>query len=359
MDTIDLATHQPLSLPRFTATQAQALSQIAAHGKDFDVALRVSGGADDAASGVWRLSLATGALDALRQVASERVDLEWGGARLRLWVTPAVLTAWVNERAPELGLGDLPELLRAAALETLLSELVGSISSVSPGGPIYVVPSPADDHLPHLWTLTAVAKSTGHTAVALIAADDLGLMMLASLLAQATRNLPSSMPTESVPIPMRAEIGRTTLRAGEVATLCRGDVLLLDQYLVAPDGAFWLSLPSGQGIRVRNEQSSYIVTQGLTSLMTSTPLTPEDSDSSEALEVDEIPVTLTFDLGDCNLTLAELRQLQPGVIFDLKRPLAAGPVVIRANGAPVGSGELVEVDGRVGVRIGSWGKGDV
>lgn len=85
--------------------------------------------------------------------------------------------------------------------------------------------------------------------------------------------------------------------------------------------------------------------------------TPPEAAAGEPLDVDAIPVRLTFDLGERTLTLAELRRLQPGETFDLQRPLADGPVMIRANGALVGTGTLVELDGRVGVTIGTLGKG--
>ena len=46
----------------------------------------------------------------------------------------------------------------------------------------------------------------------------------------------------------------------------------------------------------------------------------------------------------------ELSGIGAGYIFDLKQA-AHGHVEIRANGEPIGHGELVEIDGRVGVRI--------
>ncbi|HZH56873.1 MAG TPA: type III secretion system cytoplasmic ring protein SctQ [Burkholderiaceae bacterium] len=83
----------------------------------------------------------------------------------------------------------------------------------------------------------------------------------------------------------------------------------------------------------------------------------EDHVSEEPLDLDAVPVRLSFDLGDRTVSLAELRCLQPGAVFDLQRPLSDGPVMIRANGALVGTGELVDLDGRIGVRVGTLGKG--
>ena len=67
-------------------------------------------------------------------------------------------------------------------------------------------------------------------------------------------------------------------------------------------------------------------------------------------DVDELPVRLVFDIGTKDLTIGELRALAPGFAFDLDRDLTS-PVTIRVNGRAIGSGELVEVDSRLGVRI--------
>lgn len=66
--------------------------------------------------------------------------------------------------------------------------------------------------------------------------------------------------------------------------------------------------------------------------------------------LDDVPVALSFDLGELQLPLSELRHLAPGQSFDLGRPLA-GAVRVRANGALIALGELVEIDGRLGVAL--------
>ena len=65
---------------------------------------------------------------------------------------------------------------------------------------------------------------------------------------------------------------------------------------------------------------------------------------------DRIPVRLTFDLGERSLTVAELRELKPGYTFDLGRDVRRA-VSIRAQGQLIGEGELVEIDGTLGVAI--------
>ncbi|MGB3705731.1 MAG: type III secretion system cytoplasmic ring protein SctQ [Castellaniella sp.] len=355
MDSMNALPHRNVDLPRLTANQAQALTMVAIHGADLRVELPAPDGVD-AVPGAWRLSLAPGAPDALRQAASYRADLEWAGAALRLSLPPATLSAWVDARLPDLGAGELPEVLRAAALETLLAEAAAALSPASPGGPVRVLAEPREGVPPHAWTLAARAEARGETGLAVLEADDLGLMLLAGLLSRVPPGGSDACDESTLPVRLRAEIGCADLPTSDLRALGAGDVVLLDQYLVGPEGELWLGIPQGQGVRVRAEHSSYLVTQGWTSLMTQTVPSAEDTPPAEPLDIDAVPVRLTFDLGDRVLSLAELRQLQPGALFNLQRPLADGPVMIRANGALIGTGDLVDVDGKIGVRVGTLGQ---
>lgn len=65
---------------------------------------------------------------------------------------------------------------------------------------------------------------------------------------------------------------------------------------------------------------------------------------------DDASVELTVALGTTQLSLRSVLELAVGQIVQLGRPLA-GPFELRALGRVVGRGELVEVDGELGVRI--------
>ncbi len=65
---------------------------------------------------------------------------------------------------------------------------------------------------------------------------------------------------------------------------------------------------------------------------------------------DEAHVELVVQLGTMRLTLRQLGELATGTVVALGRPLA-GPYEVRAAGRLIGQGELVDVDGEVGVRI--------
>jgi flagellar motor switch/type III secretory pathway protein FliN len=74
----------------------------------------------------------------------------------------------------------------------------------------------------------------------------------------------------------------------------------------------------------------------------------EEYDDGRTL--DDVTIRLTFDLGERVVSVGELRTLAPGFTFDLGRQLRRA-VTIRANGMAVGEGELVEIDGRIGVSV--------
>ncbi len=69
-----------------------------------------------------------------------------------------------------------------------------------------------------------------------------------------------------------------------------------------------------------------------------------------ATSIDGLPLCLTFDLGERETTLGQLRQLQVGQVIDLGQPLGE-PVRLRVHGVLVAQGSLVEIDGRLGVTI--------
>lgn len=75
---------------------------------------------------------------------------------------------------------------------------------------------------------------------------------------------------------------------------------------------------------------------------------PTLSDADPLL--DDLPITLTIVVGEVDLPARELVALAPGRTVALGRPVG-GTVELRAGGRVVGRGELVVVDGDLGVRL--------
>lgn len=175
--------------------------------------------------------------------------------------------------------------------------------------------------------------------------DDTGLGYLAS----AVRQLPPSVAGQDwgrLPVPVRFCAGWTVMPLASLRELKRRDVVLLDES--------WIG----------SELDRIVVTMGRLGAAASisgqlVTILEEPGEIMEELDeqgVDEgtgfgdLPVRLHFDLGERQMTLSELMAVGPGHVFDLGRELRRA-VIIRANGKVIGEGELVDVDGQIGVAV--------
>ncbi|MBI1352758.1 MAG: YscQ/HrcQ family type III secretion apparatus protein [Acidobacteria bacterium] len=142
----------------------------------------------------------------------------------------------------------------------------------------------------------------------------------------------------------RVTIATERFEVGELSHLEPGDVLL-------PDIGVTLWLPGEQRAGWRCTADA-----GYSSLEIGeyfeTELDVSDQ-GPQAENLSELPVELHVVVGDKRLTFAEVQQLRPGSVIDLERAPDA-PVELWANGARAGRGELVEIDGKLGVKVTEW-----
>ena len=77
----------------------------------------------------------------------------------------------------------------------------------------------------------------------------------------------------------------------------------------------------------------------------------EAQPEEEALtDLNDLVLPVTFDLGRLELSVGELGQVAEGYLFNLQRPLES-QVSLRVNGRLIGRGELVDIEGNLGVRV--------
>ena len=335
---------KPAALRRFSGNEAQARSLIAQRAGDLRLEL---GGerwcaalvpvleAPVAASGDWQLAA------------------QWAGAALRLTLPGSAAQTWIGARFPELDLPALPAPFLTAIFDGALRETVSAIAALG-RGPLQLErierePAAAVRTVTHHFLLTLSGNE--RPIYAALGTDSLGLMLIAGLLAQYP-TVTNGVDVETLPQRLRAEIGRVALPAGALDRLALRDTLLLDDAWLGQDGTLWLSV-GDRGIRVRCDGTKLTVLSVFSEIglaMSPSDTAPPAAASHAPIPVGDIPVQISFDLGERTLTLAELKALQPGQTLDLGRPLSSA-VNVRANGALIGRGELVEVDGRLGVTL--------
>lgn len=284
-------------------------------------------------------------LDGKRQGLVE-LDIDWGGVS----VVARVEQGWITQVGRQVlqveDLRQLPQAMLPMVIEAAfegLAELVESatrkrfsLQAVGQGA----AERAACRHGVEFTLDDGEAQAGGELWL-----DDTGLGYLAS----AVRQLPPSVAGHdwgALPVPVRFCAGWTVMPLASLRELKRRDVVLLDESWVG------------------SELDRIVVTMGRLGAAASISgklltILEEPGEIMEELDeqgVDEgtgfgdLPVRLHFDLGERQLTLSELMALGPGHVFDLGRELRRA-VIIRANGKVIGEGELVDVDGQIGVAV--------
>ncbi|QXL83630.1 type III secretion system cytoplasmic ring protein SctQ [Comamonas sp. NLF-1-9] len=355
----------PPVLERLSRNEAQARTTIAQRGGA--LALRLAGQA-------WQVDLLPLAGSAAPAPQDWMLQIEWAGATLCVCVPQASVGELSAPLLDGASLGELPAELALAVLEAALVDVFSALRTLGRGEPQLLQASaggaPASGCRHGVQAL--LRQSDGPAALdASLHLDALGLLLLAGLLARR----PPRPPALNALWPLRlpAEIGCTRVTAQELASLSAGDVVLLEVNHVGAQRMLWLSADGRHGLRVQlpapsapepgtqvsagaeaqpPQAPALIVTHAWSATMPtneSTPVEPLAADAAPA-SLDALPVRLSFDLGEVTLTLAQAQTLQPGQTIELARPLSGG-VRIRANGALVGEGDLVEIDGQLGVSV--------
>jgi type III secretion protein Q len=162
--------------------------------------------------------------------------------------------------------------------------------------------------------------------------------------------------TIDVPMALCLRWAATTLSLREVRSLSPGDVMLVDEacradgtaiaviaeHLVVPvELAPSAGLLSGYPARGRGSPWEWS--------MEKAPETLRGA-ALDAADFDDLPVHLVFELGRLELSLGEVRQLAPGAVLPISRPLDDALDIV-ANGRRIGRGTIVRIGDSIGVRV--------
>lgn len=151
------------------------------------------------------------------------------------------------------------------------------------------------------------------------------------------RELPGDVPVSGAVC-----LGAWFAPAADVEGLATGDVVLLP-------GVPARFLTVGGAVRFAASGENGILAVEGKSMTQTTPEAERDGEK-DPVSLDGVEVELQARVGTLTVTLAQLRQLGEGQVVEFSTPVDS-PVTLTVSGRPVASGELVDVGGRVGVRI--------
>ena len=346
-------------LPRLSRTEAQARTTIAQRGAHLPVPLGAA---------TWRAQLVPVVHATPFLEPSYVIRMEWAGAAFALRLPASAVDQQVSASLNGASLPALPASLVDATVEAAMSALLDALQGLGRGTPALLSCRAATQDtaaLPaHALELTLRAEPGHETIAAALHTDGLGLLLIAGLLA--SKPITAAQHDLDIPLQLHAELGMTRLAAHEVSQLASGDVVLMDAFFVAPHRVLWLSADGLHGVHAQlpaSDNDAPPSSAHLTIIQPWTAHMPTDIDTEtspaaaatsgeagDASSLHTLPVRLSFDLGDVTLTLAQIQALQVGQTLDLGRPLH-GAVRLRANGALIGEGDLVDIDGHIGVSV--------
>ena len=259
---------------------------------------------------------------------------------------------------------------RLTGVELTLDEVVALPTALAEGlvlGAVDALRAALPPHLAGQVTLPAQLGSADHD-IWLAAEIDLGsgalarcriggrrqdfVQVLARLFPGAAGRLPP-LPTsllEGLSIAVALSAGEKALSVATIAALEPGDVVLAE---IRPDL---------RSFHIGHNQvlisTATITEEGQTApsgwTVKEIRMTGDQSDAgSDAISLDDVPLTLRFVTEDRRLSLAELQCLAAGALlpFDVSQLAAGVPVKIQANGMTVGEGHIVRLDDSFAVRI--------
>jgi type III secretion system YscQ/HrcQ family protein len=160
-----------------------------------------------------------------------------------------------------------------------------------------------------------------------------------------------------LPVVVRVELAATRLRGGEVAALGPGDAVVFDETAV---GAFAAAVPwpgalavgargGGHAAPIQIDvEGAVTLTSGFRAARREIDMEPTESTDATAV-LAAAPIEVVAELGRITLRGDELLGLAPGAVLTL--PGGRGAVALRVGGELWAEGEIVDVDGELGVRV--------
>ena len=152
-----------------------------------------------------------------------------------------------------------------------------------------------------------------------------------------------------------------TLSAADLASVVAGDALLLTEPALRREGAHFVGAvhladaASTTGVRAELVDPGSLVLRGEVESLLGIDKVEDctmDAEQGDALveSVGEVPIVVRVEVGEATMTAREWAGLGKGDVIALSRRIGEH-VVLRVGGVPIATGELVEVDGELGVRI--------
>jgi len=294
-----------------------------------------------------------------------RLDIAVDGAAGAVTLSRSLVDAVIAALDPDQRLDRLDPSHRALLLELALSDALSMLeANLGCRLAITLVTAPSHEGESGAVRLAFKVAVEGHG----VSAGELLLQpghatMFAQFLDRCASPPPSPQTADGglgvaieLPVTVCLRVAAAMFAVGEIATLSPGDVVMADQYCQRTRTAVAViaeHLVAPVELTAAGAQITARLKHARGSVWGWSMENGGDKSQADDLRktnLDDIPVKLLFELGRTELSLAEIRQLAPGALIPMLRPLEDS-VDIFANGRRIGRGNLVQIGDSMGIRI--------
>jgi type III secretion protein Q len=263
-----------------------------------------------------------------------RLTLLIGGQTIQVDFSGAQLQQWLNNVLDATSFDSLPNSLQLALLNNQIEPYADVMKSLFGQLPVL---SKLQSHKQKKHQDDVLMLSINRDEASLSLWVNEGAEGLIDVLPKAPSNL-----VQKIALPFWLSYGKTHLTLNQFEQLELGDVVFFDECFIEKHQVIF-QVSNQNLFRCQIDDNTLHILEKETNM--------NDIDSNEALtDHQQLPVELTFDVGQQTITLEQLNALQPGFTFELNQPIAT-PVTMRANGKIIGECELVNINERLGVRV--------
>ncbi len=164
----------------------------------------------------------------------------------------------------------------------------------------------------------------------------------------------------AIPCPARFILGATSLRHSVLMNIGIGDVVMVkesrypDSFIISiPDAAQYEACIENNLIKILSKRDGLMTDEHApvsNDAATNLPEVESSSGVSVPLNIEQLPVKLTFELAQKTLPFRDVQALADGYCFELGLDISS-PILMKANGSVIGECEMVKVAGRLGARV--------
>lgn len=341
-----LALDASPALPRVSAATARGLSH--AYGAPAAVPIALG---EHAYAVRWRV-------DAEPAADAHAYRFVVGPATGTLWLDPLAETEWLGDAADPA----VPAVIRAALLADLGAPLAATLQAATRQRVELLPPAepaPAWHASPSALRFE-LRRADGawrcHGALLFDGPDALAVFFASA---------PAAPPDAAalyanLPVPLAFELGRTALTAAELADVVAGDIIAIEHwraheqdllcvaYVRAAPAWEITGRPAGNRLTVQRIREMPLEPPRTDSASAAAPDAPP-ADAPRSL--DGLAVDLRFELPPTSMPLRELGTLQPGAVIELPHGINQSVIHLVANGMLIGTGQLIAVGQKLGVRV--------